>query len=1332
MKLFSGAIFAVAVALFARVASAQTFSDYDGAPTGTLENASQYDNGAPATTTGTSTITGVFQTGFSFGNGAGNGSEIFTINETNPAANTAGLYFYGTGGAGPNGDDGPGTINLNVSPGSVLTINGSTPGVNDFGDFLITYDVITNYSGGDLELTQGVITVGTTLGGNFNGVGTLNITSGTLGYDNQTGGGNDSTMQVGADGGTGIVNQSGSSVVNTGQDFRVGDGGNGTYNLSGTAALNIGTPISGSHPTANLTNYVAYIGANTSNDAANGTEAGTGVLNVTGSSSFNVGPNATLEVGALAFDIGTFTTHATTAGTGTINEGVLGSGTTPTVNLGGVGAYFGTFTGGVGTFNLNSGTLNLSNTTTSFGFATGARGTLNQAGGAVVGAAGTTVNIGDAGTGAYNLSGGTANLADGINVGNQVNSVGTITQTAGSMTVGGAAVVIGGAGTGTYRLSGNSSTAAFNDGLTVSNTMASTGTLTQSAGGLTVAGAAVIGNAGTGTYRISGGTATFNGGLTVGSTGLGTVMQTGGTVTIATGQTLALTQASSTYDLNGGVLEVGTITGAGSLNFSGGGTLQASPGGTLTDGLAGTVAGNTNLDTTNAGITFTGALTGPGGFTINGPNTVTLTAGANTAYTGATIVNGTLQLNAPDATDTFASPISGTGTLNLGNTGTTLRLTGGVDFTGTTTIGTGGTLQVYNGTLGNFGTSNGNLLIGGAGGPASGTVDLTGTNGYTGTTTVDPGFTLLANNFPNSTLITPVTVTGTLGSNGPVGSNMAIGTLGYLDLPEGAQEGTLIVRTNGAVADSYTANKANLYGTILVSGSGSNTYTIVTTAPGNLTTGTLNSTTGPNQLLAVTNSPVLFTATLSEVGTDELVLTTNQALLTQFATNPNQAAVGRALDTVITTPPPGDAAFFQAINGLTAAQIPGFLQQLTPQSYLYMRDIAFENSTVLATKVDGFLGNLRNGFTGLDTSGLSMIAPGMETGLGRSLSSLLAYNNQSIAPNGVNYYPVDPDAPAPVMEPLAPDDSKSISDSPDPSTAPPTVAPAPPTTIFDGKGVGFNEFFSGDIILADLNQNSSGNNIPQAHYTAGDVTAGISFKMTNNLAAGVLFDYNHTDARTDNSGSHIRVDTYSPGLFATFFEKGFYVNALASFGYDNYSNTRNFGFGQATSSPDGQQYVGDLDFGYDFHPDHDHHWTVGPTLGVEYTHLDVGSFNESGGGPADLAVDSQSADSLRSRIGAHVGYQIRAGSILFQPNFTAAWQHEYLDNAFGLSSQLNVPGTPAFTIQGTNPGRDSALIGVGVTAVLDNSMQLYLNYLAQVSADDYFVQSVEGGIKASF
>ncbi len=158
--------------------------------------------------------------------------------------------------------------------------------------------------------------------------------------------------------------------------------------------------------------------------------------------------------------------------------------------------------------------------------------------------------------------------------------------------------------------------------------------------------------------------------------------------------------------------------------------------------------------------------------------------------------------------------------------------------------------------------------------------------------------------------------------------------------------------------------------------------------------------------------------------------------------------------------------------------------------------------------------------------------------------------------------------------------------------------------------------------------------------------------------------------------------------------------------------------------------MGDLDFGYDFHPDKN--WVVGPTLGLTYTHLDIDSFSETGAPGADLNVDSQSADSLRSRLGGHVVFQTNTGDVLLQPNLTAMWQHEYLDNSSAITSSFGDFSSTPFVTDTAGPNRDSALIGVGLTATLNTSVALYLNYYADIGFEDYFAQSIVGGLKARF
>jgi uncharacterized protein with beta-barrel porin domain len=505
----------------------------------------------------------------------------------------------------------------------------------------------------------------------------------------------------------------------------------------------------------------------------------------------------------------------------------------------------------------------------------------------------------------------------------------------------------------------------------------------------------------------------------------------------------------------------------------------------------------------------------------------------------------------------------------------------------------------------------------------------------------------------------------------------------------------------------------------------------------NATDGTGLSATVANStpLSAVLSFSNTGTVTTPTIGQDTLYLVVTQQPYSNFALTPNQVAVANALDAGLIASSSNNS-LFTTLDTLTIDEIPDALDQLSPRSYLYMRDLAFDNSTFLAENMHARMEGMREGFSGVDTSGLSIVAPGMESTLGRSLGSMLAYNGEGVAPNGVNYYPEDETAPpyAPPASSLTTPEgpSRTISDSPTSNVAPTSAMPS--SSVFSSPN--FSEFISGDLILADLKQDQTDNNIPDAHYTAADATAGVGFKITPHLVGGVLFDYNHTDARTDGQGSHVRVDTFSPGAFATVSAGGLYLDGLFTFGYNDYSNDRKINIGgtgaTATSSPSGEQYVGDLDLGYNFHPDKEGHWALGPEAGLEYVHLDVDSFTESGAGPADLSVNSQSADSLRGRLGGRLSYFTREGSIVFAPTVFASFQHEFLNDPFGLTSQFNIPSTTPFTIQGTNPGRDSALIGVGATATFDNAMSIYLNYLAEVGANDYLVQSVQGGLKASF
>jgi uncharacterized protein YhjY with autotransporter beta-barrel domain len=1284
-----------------------------------------------------------------------NAPETVVLNQTKQPNTVAGFLvsnfgFYGAGS---------GTVNFNNTSGP-FTVQGTNA---TGGDFVVDGGVTLNYSGGAFNVSKGLIVIGddetftSSANNTLGGAGTFNINAGTFSFDTANSSPTQMIVGYSSSGGneftgtTGTVNQGSASagttsVVTTGSSLIIGyNSGIGHWNVTNGSTLQTGT---------NGSAYVIALGSNGApgDSMTAQTINSQGTLTISGSSAFNLGRvNSNVST---QLQLGTTTANATVGpvgGSGTVVQ----NGASSVVNMSGMNTTVevGSNGGGTGVYNLSAGYLNIgTNATDAVAFTLGATfgsfGTLNQSGGVLTEGNsgvtnGSTFTIGGDGIGTYNMTGGTATFYNGFDVGPN----GTVNLNGGTIQV--ADNAISGTGnlnfdSGTLKLTAATGVTAYTYNFGGSFT-GGTSTIDASAAGLTSFTFANALNGSGGLNLIGNGSTVFD----FASAGGGAANTYTGSTGIFAG-TLNATAADLSSAGFSSSLTIGATGQPATLNLSMGSTSA-----TLAQAISGNGTLNVNFNAANETLSLTngnsavssvnivlGANTGPNASAT--PGTLQVFSGSfgniSDNGTGSNVIIGTPGVTSGGGSVFFGTTdYSGLTTVNMSYTLTAPNLSGSVINDGTLNVAQNIGVSAAN-TVQNSGrltagsivgdvTSNTGVLV--VTGPAGITGDVTSSSGTLVTTSVTGNVTS-SGVFAASD--TANTVTGNLTNSGTL---MAISALpavagtptfsvgGNLTSP-----GTLTIRLNGTVSDDYqVGGTADLDGGVVkvdvIGGGkiGTTTYTIVTGAA----VTDAGTTLSPNT--------ALFSYTLSNSGTAES-LSVTQAPLGDYARTPNEMAVAKSVDGTDS----GLFGYFGQVS-LSAASsaIPAALEELTPESLQYARFIAFENSTFLAERMNGVDADLRGGYSGLDTSAISITAPGFDSSLGRSLGSLLAYDNPAFhqsAPNGVNYYPGEGNgnsapasssssssvSPAPTWD----SSNQVISDTPNPYLA--DVHPGGPETPK------MSEFIAGDVILADLNQNQSTANSPssKASYTAGDATAGVSFRMTNHLAAGVLFDYNHTDAKTDSSGSKTKVDSYSPGLFATYFDHGFYANGLFSFGYNQYSNTRDIAFAgeTASSKPNGQQYVGDLDFGYDFHPDRS--WIVGPTLGVTYTHLDIDSFSETGAPLADLSVQDQSADSLRSRLGGHLIYQTEAGNVLLQPNLTAMWQHEFLDNGSGITSSFNDFSTSPFTIQTAAPSRDSALIGVGLTATINNSMAFYLNYLADVGASDYFAQSVVGGLKARF
>jgi hypothetical protein len=354
---------------------------------------------------------------------------------------------------------------LNMSGGLAISVNPWLIGVGTGSDGTV------NLSGGNLD---GNITIGTfggngtliqnatstiTLGGTSPpGAITIGASTGATGYANLSAGTLDalstSTVTVGANGGTGTLLQSGTSVIAlTSGYLNVGEGTGsvGTANLSGGSSA--------------LDNAVIEVGTLGGNGTLiqSGTDVmtlGNGVLNVgdgTGSTGVLSLVGGTLSSGSfVSFTVGNY------GGSGTLI--MSGSGN---VNLPFSDLYVGNGSGAIGVASLSGGLLDVKGLAVGDGFGSMAVGTLLQSGTNYLDVQTDGAFIGITGAGTAILSGGTIN-AQVLNVGYGANATGYLKQS------------------GTNFINMNSGTLIVAGGSTFSSTCA--GTLDLSAGSIDLFG----------------------------------------------------------------------------------------------------------------------------------------------------------------------------------------------------------------------------------------------------------------------------------------------------------------------------------------------------------------------------------------------------------------------------------------------------------------------------------------------------------------------------------------------------------------------------------------------------------------------------------------------------------------------------------------------------------------------------------------------------------------------------------------------------------------------------------------------------------------------------
>jgi outer membrane autotransporter protein len=294
-------------------------------------------------------------------------------------------------------------------------------------------------------------------------------------------------------------------------------------------------------------------------------------------------------------------------------------------------------------------------------------------------------------------------------------------------------------------------------------------------------------------------------------------------------------------------------------------------------------------------------------------------------------------------------------------------------------------------------------------------------------------------------------------------------------------------------------------------------------------------------------------------------------------------------------------------------------------------------------------------------------------------------------------------------------------------------------------------FLSGNFLTGDRDASTLDVGFDFDVYS---VTAGVDYRLQNNLILGAAAGYETTDANIDDAGGKLETDTYSISLYGTYYPSdALYVDAIAGIGRSDIEQQRNIRYSissdgvitninqTATGDPDGDQVFATLSVGYDLTQGP---WLIGPNVRVEYRYVDVDGFTEKMSDPGaqgsglGMRIDDQDFKSLTSTVGMQASYAWSTPWAVLVPQGRVEWVHEYENDPEIITAQfLGGPSEPTlgdntFSLGTGEPDRDSFDIGLGVSANFPNGLSGYLYYQTVLGYSNLESHGVGVGLRMSF
>ena len=202
-----------------------------------------------------------------------------------------------------------------------------------------------------------------------------------------------------------------------------------------------------------------------------------------------------------------------------------------------------------------------------------------------------------------------------------------------------------------------------------------------------------------------------------------------------------------------------------------------------------------------------------------------------------------------------------------------------------------------------------------------------------------------------------------------------------------------------------------------------------------------------------------------------------------------------------------------------------------------------------------------------------------------------------------------------------------------------------------------------------------------------------------NTRAGLGAGYARSSIEGKTFDATIDSDSYRATAYLGHENGPWFINGSASIGWNEYSGRRHILFTgvdrTADAKYDGQDYTAFVNTGYHLPVQK---FTITPLASLQYSHMDLDGYTETGAGDINLKVNSQDYNFLESGLGVKVEHGFSySNKMTFVPDVHFKWLHELNNPTLQNTASFNVAGSPSFTTAELQTPDNTYNIGVGFT-----------------------------------